>query len=449
VKFFYTMITGIVLCVSAASALGQVNNQKAEQKPKPALVDGIVAVVNDEILLHSEVLVWTTQTARMKGINLQLQPEKFNDMYLSTLNKLVDAKVEVAKALEDTAVTVTDEELDQAIDRELNNLIEKEGSEKDLTENYGMPVKKIREILASRLRDEILIGKLRERKSADVTVSRADIESFYAAFKDSIQQKPDIYEISHILKIPQPEAAVVTKKRALIDSLRQLIIDGADFAELAKKYSDDTGSRDNGGDLGWVEKGQFIQEFENAALKLEKEEIAPVVRSSYGFHVIQLLDKQGNLYHPRHILIFLQPTPDDEARVADSLKVLRQRALDGEDFGGLSARYSDDKDVRDARGYIGVFQLDRLYPQYRKIIQGMQEGEISEPVKTESGYHIFKVDKLEKARKYNMVDDYEIIKSMALARKQNTEYLKWLKEIKKEMHIVIHSPVGAEAKKIK
>src|SRR5690606_31269287 len=137
----------------------------------------------------------------------------------------------------------------------------------------------------------------------NVESSRKEVEDFFRTYKDSLGIIPEKVKISHIYRNPKASDEVKKKSRELAEAILDSVKSGVDFAELAKKYSEDPGSAAQGGDLGFVKRGIFYPEFESAAFSLEPNEISEVVESPAGFHIVQLLEKRGESVHTRHILI--------------------------------------------------------------------------------------------------------------------------------------------------
>ncbi|OYV84855.1 MAG: hypothetical protein B7Z63_06315, partial [Ignavibacteriae bacterium 37-53-5] len=218
---------------------------------------------------------------------------------------------------------------------------------------------------------------------------------------------------------------------------------GADFAELAKKYSQDPGSASDGGDLGWAKRGQFVPEFEHAVYALKPGEISGIVETQFGFHIIQLLQRRGDLVHARHILITIPHLTSDDDSVITELDTLRERAMHGVSFALLARTYSEDKDTRDLGGDLGTVSVDQLEPSFLKTVNELKVGEISKPVKVNVGktygYHIVYLRDRIPAHKVNLNEDYSRLEKMALSMKQNEAYTNWIEQLKKQVYWKIMS----------
>jgi len=259
-------------------------------------------------------------------------------------------------------------------------------------------------------------------------------------YKDSIPLYPAVYDMSHILIAPSNSADVIDAKRVFMDSLRQIILDGEDFPDMARKFSDDPGSTSNGGDLGWQAPGSFVAEFDSTIATLQPGQISGVVKTQFGFHIIQLLERNGSRFRSRHILSLLIPTEDDNRRAIEDLRNYREISLSGEDFGELAAKFSIDPEVKESKGSMGEWEVNRLksvLPEFYEVVKNLKDGEISEPFKSEFGYHIVKLNKFSGERMRNMVDDYDFIYELSLDNKRNNHYAQWFANAKKRAYIEI------------
>jgi len=401
-------------------------------------IEGVAAVVETEIILYSDLIGLAEQDAIMQQIDKLKQPLEFFNLVTKWLTVLIEEKAQIILAENDTMVTFTQEEIDAQVEQQIQVYLQGLGTEAAIEAQFQMPIQDLRTALASRTEKEILLQRLKYQVTIEVTVTRTEIVAFFDVYKDSIPPIPKTINISHILLLPTSATDVLETKGGFLDSLRQSILDGADFAEIAREHSEDPGSAQNGGNLGWTKPGNFFPEFEEAVAELDSGEISGLVRTPVGYHIIQLLGRRGEEFDTRHILVFLNVSQDDVQRSIDSLNVYRRRALSGEDFSELAFLHSDDPDVKERRGYLDEWTLVDLgekLPEFRQYIENLGEGEISEPFQTQFGYHIVKINKLTEDRVRDMETDYEFLSDIALGQKQNEFYAVWFAEKKSEMYI--------------
>ncbi|MCK4755147.1 MAG: peptidylprolyl isomerase, partial [Calditrichia bacterium] len=313
------------------------------------MVDGIVAIVGQEIILNSEVEQYVQNYVLQNKINIRSNPEMYKSLKKEVLEKLIEQKILLTKADEDT-ITVTEREVDRYLDEQIRTLIARAGSESALESAFQNPMKKIRRDLRAETESRLKIETLRRKKFAEVKVSRREVEEFYNMYQDSLPVLKETVDISHILKQIKPGGS--SKEAALekIIEIKEKVDAGEDFSELAKTYSEDPSTSIRGGDLGFIKRGDLVTEFESVAFSLEPGEISDIVETQFGFHLIKMIEKRGEKIHTSHILIHLQPSEDDESRVIEELEALRQKSIDGENFEALAIANSDDENVENDKG---------------------------------------------------------------------------------------------------
>lgn len=394
------------------------------------LVEGIVAVVGDEIILKSEVEQYVYNYALQNRIDLKQNTKLLNNLKKQTLDRLIEQKLLLVKAEEDT-ITVEDEVLDQRVDQRMRYLIEQAGSEDRLEEMFGGSISKIRRDTRQVVKEQMLVEQVRQLQFRGINVSRREIENFYKTYKDSLPALETTVDISHILMSVKPaeEAQIAAYNKA--EQILEQIKNGADFSELASKYSEDPASAKRGGDLGLISRGDFVTEFESAAFKLKDGEISDIVQTQFGYHIIKMMERRGEKIRTKHILIRVAPTEADEARTIEKLREIRQRILDGEDFAELALEYSDDENVAQDKGHLGVFEVDKLViPEFKKVVSNLKPGEISQPFKTDFGYHIVRLEDRQGGRDLSLESDWQRIEEFALNMKMEKEYRKWIENLR-------------------
>ncbi|MCD6376469.1 MAG: peptidylprolyl isomerase [Caldisericaceae bacterium] len=402
------------------------------------LVESIAAIVDKEIILRSEVEQFTQNYILQNRLKIRPGSEEYNQLRKKMLEGLIEQKLLLAKAEADT-VKVDDQMLDQRVEERIKYMVEQVGSQDKLEEIFGSSISQIRKDTRKLIKEQMLVEQVRAMRFRDVKVSRREVEEFYKMYKDSLPTRPATVDISHILKVIKPSEEAQLKAYRKAEMVLQKLKDGEDFAKLAKLYSEDPASAKRGGDLGFTQRGDLVPEYEAIAFNLKDGEISDIVQTQFGFHIIQLIERRGERIHTRHILIQVKPTEEDEKRIVEQLKEIRQKILDGADFSEMALKHSDDENVTKDKGHLGVFELDKLQiPQFRQVLANMKPGEISEPFKTDYGYHIVKLNAREEAHKLTLENDWEQIEQMALNFKMQKEYQKWLAQLRKEIFVKIN-----------
>lgn len=400
-------------------------------------MDKIVAVVGNEIILQSEVIGHSVMAASQDR-DRRVRPDD-PKMLNRSLDALINERLVMLKAIEDS-LTVSDDEISERMEYQLQAMAQQFGSERRIEEVYGMPMAKIRRDFREEIRKQLLSEKISQQKFASMKVSSKDVQEFFRTFRDSLPPVPPQYEIFHIVKNIDPSPAAKEQTMALAKKLRDSLAAGADFALFAKRYSNDPGSAQNGGDLGMVERGKFIAEFEKVAYGLQIGEISAPVETPFGLHIIQLIEKRENAVKTRHILLKLGQTDDDAQRTRAFLDSLKMRVAKGELFEDLAKQYSDDADTKAFGGLLGRIEASKLPPDLRAKIEKMPDGSISDPMpynapsSTKSAFNIVLRKKYIPEHKVSFDEDYKRLEQMATMQKRASFYENWMKELRKTIY---------------
>jgi peptidyl-prolyl cis-trans isomerase SurA len=402
------------------------------------VMDGIAAIVGDDVVLISDINSLVVQYAFQNKIDITRQPNLYETLKKQFLESLIDQKLLLIKADEDT-IKADEDRVEQTLNQQMDYLVQQAGSEDKLEEYYSAPLFKIKNDMRNEIENQMRIGMLREKRFMEIKISRKEVEQFYNTFKDSLPSRKSTVDISHILMDVKPSEESAQKAYEKIKEIQKKLEEGEDFAELARKYSEDPGSAKNGGDLGFVSRGTLVKEFEETAFNLKEGEISGITRTQFGFHIIQLLERQGERIHVRHILIQLQPTPEDEKVVITKLNEIRQKIIDGDStFEQMALKYSVDPNVQNDQGHLGEFEVGGFQlKEFENAIEGLKEGEISTPFKTEFGYHIVRLNNRKQARPLSLKTDWEQIEQWALQKKREKEFKDWLAQLRQDIPVIV------------
>ena len=402
---------------------------------QPAVLDRIVAVVGKECVTLSDL---NAQVESFVFSN-HLDPET-PGLQGQVLDAIINEKLVLIKAREDTNITVTDDEVVNQLDSRIADWVRRAGSEQKLEEIYGMPISKMKHEFRDEMRNQLYASKLQQTRFGDLQVSRREVEDFYAQYQDSLPRVLEELELYHIFKSPK----VGDKAKNVVKEKAQLVLDsiklGGDFALFARRYSEDPGSAVGGGDLGFARRGQFVKEFEEAVFSLQENQLSKLVETQFGIHIIQLLERRGESVHARHILFRIPQDSSGTSEAIDFLKSLKDSLRHGADFTDLARRYSDDKNTAPLGGLLGSLTVDQFDKSVVDAAKNVPAGETSDPVEvdygTSKGYHILYVKKRIPEHSMSLANDWSRIEQLALVYKRNTEYQKWLKQLRGEIYWV-------------
>ncbi|MBI5476868.1 MAG: peptidylprolyl isomerase [Ignavibacteriales bacterium] len=397
------------------------------------MVDRIVAVVGKEPILLSdlnaqiELYVFTNRIdPNTPGLREQV------------LDALINEKLILAKAIEDTNVVVTDDEVNNELDAQIAQRVQQLGSEKKVEEAFGMPMARLKREYRDGMRKQIMSSKLWEMKKMNINASRREVEQFYAQYKDSLPKAQQEAELYHLFMIPKVSGSAKTALKQLAQKILDSISAGGDFASFASRYSDDPGTKPSGGDLGFVRRGEFFPEFEEAVFSLKDKELSQVVETPIGFHIIQLMERRGEQVHPRHILFKFKRDASEADSTISFLKTLKDSIVKGRNFSDFAKRHSEDKESGSLGGYLGRIPAAQLDKSIADVLKNMKDGDISDPFEYISdkarGYQIIYLKKLIPEHELNLTDDWIKLEQLATSYKRNSEYQKWIQELRSEIY---------------
>lgn len=398
------------------------------------VIDKVVAVVNDQYILLSELEF----QAQMIAYQRRLNP---NDPALkkAVLNSLIEEKLMLVQAELDS-IRVTEEEVNRQLDFQIENFIQQFGSKEKLEQAYNRPLEKIKRELRDEIKNNILIQKVQDLKFSRLTVSRYEVEQFYNQYKDSIGNVPEEVELSQIYiqaKLSDSDReAIRLKLQAILDSIKQ----GGDFADFAKRYSEDVATAKEGGDLGFVKRGLFFKEFEEIVFTMKEGDISDIIETPVGFHIAQLIDRRGESVRVRHILLKVKPGEETEKRIIDFLSTIRDSIISGKNSFDYYARlYSEDKSTAQFGGEMGRVPVAELDMDLRNLISKMQEGDISKPrklvlSKDTYGFQIIYLKKRIPEHYPDLNLDYEKLSQLTLYQKKQKVYRDLIEQLKKQVY---------------
>ncbi|MCI0433900.1 MAG: peptidylprolyl isomerase [Gemmatimonadetes bacterium] len=439
-----TLAATIAACVLAAPAVAQA--QDTRTPPRTELLAWIVAVVGDSAILRSDIdaqlNAWRQQNRRnptpeeQRTLEEQILEDRINDLLL------------LQAAQRDTSIHVEPEDVNQAVDARIAQVQAQYGSPAGLETalaREGLTIQSYRETLGAQIRSELYVqayvAKVR-RTRRPPPVTDAEIREFFehAAAQNQVPQVPPTIVFEQVVIPIRAADSAIAVARAKADSILQLIrVEGQDFATLARRFSEDPGSRDVGGDVGWFRPGSgFVEEFERAAFLLRPGEVSDPVLSSVGFHLIKVDAARGPERKARHILIRPVITDDDAAAgkaIADTV-LTRLRA--GARLDSLRRQYGDP----DERVRIGPVPSDSLPAEYRLVMTGLQRGDFGGPFRIEGAvpqWVVARITETHDARPAT-VDDYRDFIQQQIA--QGKLYQEILAELRRRTYIEIRKPPG-------
>lgn len=409
---------------------------------KAQTVDKIIAVVDDNIILKSDIDIQIAQ-AKEAGYNSN------ENLSCDILNQLIVDKLFVVQAGRDSII-VTNDEVDGELVRRIEYFINMFGSTEKLEEYYGKTIFDLKEEFRDDIYQQLLSDRMKSSVFSDLQVSPSEVFEFFEKIpKDSLPYFNAEVEIGQIVIFAEPTLMQKQAAKVKAQKIKDDILLGSDFGFQALLYSDDPGSATKDGNLGYVKRGDLVPEFEAAAYRLKVDEISDVVESEFGFHIIQLLDRKGDRIEVRHILI----TPDLENQnvidAEDDIKEVYDKLISKEiTYQQAVALYSKDEQSKQSGGLLtnketgtNSFEMSQLEGNVALALDGMEVGDFSEilPYTSydgKSGFRILYLQSESPAHIASLEEDYSKIKAVAKQAKEGQEMEKWL--VKKAETIYIH-----------
>jgi peptidyl-prolyl cis-trans isomerase SurA len=420
---FLTFVAGMLLTVFTA------NSQ--------VLVEAVVAIVGNEVIYLSDVenLVIDYKRSGLKGSTEEIR--------CSVLEELLISKLFLDQARIDSII-VTDDMIEGEMNVRINEAIRRAGSETALEEAFKKSLVEIRQDIRKALIDQETVREVQVGIAENVAITPAGLKKFYSSIpKDSIPVIPERVQISIIqLDPPQMEDNRIEARQRLLD-IRSEILAGKSFNVQAIMYSEDPGTAKNSGEVGYKTRGELEKEYADEAFSLTKNSISKIIETKFGFHLIQLIDRKGDLVNTRHILIRPKVKTDQASSAMNRLDsiadLIRKDSLD---FETAARRFSTHKDSRINGGKfvstnpqerVTWFTLEELNPQMYVKVRDLNIGEISDPFRTtdEDNNEVFRIVKLDNeipAHRANLKEDYQILSNAALSEERNKTYEKWIRK---------------------
>lgn len=407
------------------------------------VVDKIIAKVDNYIVLKSELeLAYQAYLAEGNPNTDEARCELFNRLIL---NKLMVAKAEI------DSVIVTDVEVDGNTEQRMAMILQNSGnSPEQLERAYGKTLDQIKLELREQVREQLVAREMTSRITKDLTVTPAEIKKFYNKIpEDSLPFYSSDVEVAQIVRVAKESAAQEQEAIKKLHELRDRILQGENFNQLAVKYSEDPSAQYNGGEMGYVGRGAMVPQFEAQAFKLKIGDISQPFKSPFGFHIMQLLDRRGNEYNSRHILISAVPSEADIKKAAHDLDSVRSRIINDKlKFEQVAKEYSDDNYTKGMGGFFTdddgstKISMRDIDPVVYLNIDTMKVGNISRPLqyRTDDGKDAVRI--LYFKRKLpphvaNLTDDWNRIQSAALAEKKDKALDRWFIKARQDVFINI------------
>jgi len=407
------------------------------------VVDQVIAVVGNSAILKSDILNQRRQL-QGQGVELGATPECL------IMDDMLFQKLLFNQAIIDSVI-VSDEQVEQVLDRRLRFFIQQIGSRERLEAYYGKSIDEIKDEFREVIREQEMARMMESQITQNVQVTPSEVRDFFRRLpQDSIPLIETEIILAQIVKKPPVSQQEIDNVRSQLEEYRQRIIRGTSFATLAILYSEDPGSARRGGELGFFGRGELYPEFEAAAFTLRPGELSEIVETQAGLHIIQMIERRGEQFNVRHLLLRPEVSPIELNAARQQLDSLRNVIEQGQmTFEEAALQFSDDPGrinqglmVNPVTG-TNRFRPEDIDPNLFFVVDRMAVGSVSAPVgfTNEEGQQAFRLVKLvqrTEPRIANIQQDYDFIQQLALQEKRRRAILSWVKSRLPNTFVFIH-----------
>jgi len=431
-------LLGILLLVAGAVA-------PPAQAQNSQMVDRIAAVVGDEIILKSEVDQLVRRQTQQQNVSYS------HDLWMNGLQQLVNQRLIAEKARRDTTITVSDQQLNRQLNRQIEQYKQRAGGEERLEQIYGKSVLEIKEQFREDLRGQLLAQRLRQKRMQSINITPSEVRQWFEKIpQDSLPRVPKTVRLSHIVRYPKPSEEAREEARSLITSIRDSIVSGgASFEAMARQFSAPGAAGTATGALNNVNLDDLVPEFAAVASRTPVGKVSQVFYNDQqsGYHILRINAKDGSTVDLNHILI--KPDAPSGERAKKYLSAVRDTLINNPDvpFELMARRHSEDERTAENGGRVTDPQsgtrdlvLSRLGPSWKQTIQSLKPDDISEPAKVQllsgdQAYHIVKLERRVPAHRVNIEQDYERIRQFALRDKRSRKMQEWTDQLRDEIYV--------------
>ena len=381
-------------------------------------LDGIAAIVGSEIILNSEVDAYLLLKQQNGMIPQTIDSFALPAIRTLVLNDLVDEKVLYNHARNDSDIIVKTDEVDLAIDNHVamickQNNLPLEALEAELKKSQGMTLTRFRDQLRKGYLEKLYKERLQQKYLSGVSVSASDVRAFYTQYKDSLPTLGESVELYKLLIAITPTDSLRQGAQMRANAIKKRLDAGESFEKLARQFSEDP-SAQNGGDLGFIEKGSLGElAFESRAFSLKPGDISDVFETHLGFHIITVDERKDQKAHIRNILISMQPTQQHVDKITFFLDSLRLACTDSASFSAAVVKYSTDSKLRSNGGAMGWVLTVNLPEALRTAFDTLAANSISTPQKGDGELSIYRVNRRVDQRPVSLQTDWAILSEKA------------------------------------
>ena len=429
------ILLSIGLLLSPGFMTGQVPSEED-------VVDRVMAIVGDSIILRTEIQEELQRMAMSEGVPLPDPGPELDQMMSEVLDQMINRSLVLQEAARDTLIRVNESEIEDRVVARIDDVAQQFGGQSGLQQALatdGLNLAEYRDLLRTQIRQEQTQQLFLQRtlqNAPTIELSEDDLLTAFQASRAQLQQRPKIITFTQVVLKPTPSEISQQTARSEADSLLGEIQGGSNFEELAQLHSDDIGSAELGGDLGWFRRGMMVTEFDEAAFSMRDGQVSDIVQTEFGYHIIKIERSRAGEKRGRHILVIPEMTETDIQRTRDTASVVLERVKAGEPMEILFSQYSDEEAPDTLR--VPFDQIDQLPPGYGVIATGVGN-EVIGPIEYETprGEIRLAVVKVEEVREAGAYTFEDLRGQVAAQLQEQRQYARILEELRAKTHIEI------------
>jgi peptidyl-prolyl cis-trans isomerase SurA len=400
-------------------------------------IDGVAAIVGENIILKSDVSQVVGITALQMGLDASKDKAALEKLQANVLGSLIDQKVILEMAKLDS-IEVAEKDVESALEQQIETFILRAGTEQMAETMLGQSLNDFRREYWYDMRDRLITEQYQQQLIMSVNTNRENVIDFFSNYRDSLPVFPIKMKISHLLVRIKPSENNRLNAEKKINAIRDRIIAGESFSDLAELYSADPGSKNNGGSLGYIRRNQMVKDFETVAFTQKTNTLSEPVETSFGFHILETTEKSGEKIKVRHILISPEITEEDETNTYNYAMTLRDSSKSLRSFKKLVTKYSDDEQTKKIGGDLGwITPTSSPIPAIAEVLGLLEKNECSRPVKSDHGYHLLWVEAVKPGGLPSLETHWVEIEEIALNHKRMKYFQEWVVDARSKFFIDI------------
>jgi len=400
-------------------------------------IDGIAAIVGENIILKSDVSQVVGMTALQRGLDVSKDRDVIEKLQGSVLGSLIDQKVILEMAKLDS-IEVAEKDVERALDQQIETFIMRAGTEEMAETMLGQSLNDFRREYWYDMRDRLITEQYQQQLIMSVNINRGGVVDFFTNYNDSLPVFQVKMKIRHLLVRIKPSEKSRLDALEKIETIRERILTGESFSDLAERYSADPGSKNNGGSLGYIRRNQMVKNFETVAFTQNINTLSKPIETQFGFHILETTEKSGEKIKVRHILISPAINEDDETRAYNYAMTLRDSSKNLDSFKKLITKFSDDDPTKKIGGDLGwINPTNSPIPAIAEVLGLLEKDECSRPVKSDYGYHLLWVEAVKPGGSPSLNTHWVEIEEMALNHKRMVYFQGWVMDARSNFFIDI------------